>query len=62
MKCEYCNDPIYGFQKVVTSPDREGKQKRHHKGCHEIMMDGLQNGPLDTISSEELNCDLGEIG
>ena len=39
MKCDYCKDPIYKFQKRETIPDQEGKKRHYHEGCYEIMLD-----------------------
>lgn len=41
MKCEYCGDKILKFQKFRTRIDHEGKEKKYHEGCDEILLDKL---------------------
>ena len=41
MICDYCQDPILKFQKRVTRPDREGKNRHYHKGCYSIILDEI---------------------
>lgn len=41
MKCSYCTDPIYKFQKFEQIPDRTGKEVYYHSGCYEIMLDNI---------------------
>ena len=42
MKCEYCKDPIYKFQKFITIPDGQGREIQLHEGCYEIVIDLLR--------------------
>ena len=41
MKCAYCKDPIYKFQKHETITDREGKKRHFHEGCYKIILDEI---------------------
>jgi len=41
MKCTYCKDPIYKFQKRRAILDKMGKKRYYHKGCHELMLDKI---------------------
>jgi len=39
MKCEYYGDSILKFQEFVTRLSIEGKEKKYHKGCYELLLD-----------------------
>jgi len=38
MKCDYCKDPIYKFQKRKIR-----KKKPYHAGCYDLMLDNIIN-------------------
>lgn len=41
MKCAYCKDPIYNFQKFRIRMGKEGNKRYYHDGCYEKVLDKL---------------------
>jgi len=64
MKCSYCNDPIYNFQKHKIRPDKEGKKRYYHEGCYEIILDEIidrvkkSNQTLEPTSKDSGNPEI----
>ena len=52
MKCPFCNDPIYKYQKTKTLTSQDGTKIKLHAGCFNIMLDRVMRNPREEKKRE----------